>query len=304
MKRILSLSLILLFLLGGCKKAEKNTKPQATEKGKIQVVTTIFPPYDFLRELAGDSAEITMLLPPDSESHNYEPSLSDLSAISKCDLFVYVGGEIDPWAETALSGSYKEGRRAIKLMDLVDTEHTHNGETHSDEHIWTSPELVMEMVKKLADTLSEVDPEHSAVYNGNKAEYIDKLVKLHGDFQRVAKGGRNKTLVFADRFPFHHFCESYSLAAVTALPGCSSDTEPTLTAVKDMVEAVKKNKIPAVLYTETADGEIAKRVMEGTGCEKRLFHSCHSVTADELENGESYISLMEQNLKVLEEVLS
>ncbi len=304
MKRILSLGLILLFLLCGCKKAENSTKPKAAEKGKIQVVTTIFPPYDFLRELAGDSAEITMLLPPGSESHNYEPSLSDLSAISKCDVFVYVGGEIDPWAETALAGSYNKGRRAIKLLDLVDTKHTHGGETQTDEHIWTSPRLVMEIVKKLADTLAEVDPENSAVYNGNKTDYIDKLVKLHGDFQRVAESGRNKTLVFADRFPFHHFCESYSLECVSALPGCSSDTEPTLTAVKNLIESVKKNKIPAVLYTETADGEIAKRVMDATGCSKRLFHSCHSLTSDELENGESYISLMEQNLKVLEEVLS
>ena len=305
MKRFLALFLLLTLTLAGC--GEVNNAPEKAEKEKLSVVATIFPPYDFAREIAGDSAEITMLLPVGGESHTYEPTLEDISLVADCDIFISVGGEIDPWAESMTKATLNSERRVIKLLDIVGEEHSHSElENHSDsdEHVWTSPKNVMEIVKVIAENLCDADPENTDVYTKNRAEYLEKLNLLHREFQALGENNNGKTLLFADRFPFSHLCEEYGFSAVSALPGCSSDTEPTISAVNELINVVKNENTPAVLYTETADGNIAKTVMNATGCDKKLLHSCHSVTDEELEEGESYISLMTKNLETLKEVLT
>lgn len=305
MKRLLTLFICLLMLaLSGC---GESPEPQDEKDEKLSVVATIFPPYDFARELAGEAAEITMLLPHGGESHTYEPTLKDISAVADCDVFIFVGGDIDPWAEALRDSTINSNRRVIKLLDIVGEEHIHNeseGHEDSDEHVWTSPENVMEIAKVISENLCDADPKNTAVYTANRAKYLEELNLLHGEFKELGEESRGKTLVFADRFPFHHLAESYGFSCVSALPGCSSDTESTLTAVNTLINTVKAEKSLAVLCTETADGSIAKTVMDATGCEKRLLHSCHSISEQQFSEGESYISLMQQNLKTLKEVLN
>ena len=305
MRKLLCLLLCLLVLpLGGC--ATKEEAPKA-EKGKISVVSTIFPAYDFVREIAGDNAELKMLLPFGGESHTYEPTLEDMVAVSNCDLFIYIGGDVDPWAEDLIKASGVSSRRVIKLLDIAGEEHHHEeGDDHEeseDQHLWTSPERVMELVKVISETLCDIDSKNTKIYTENRVEYLDKLTVLSGKFEVLAKDSKGKTLVFADRFPFHYLCLDYGFKHLSALSGCSSDTEPTITAVNNLINKVKEEKTSALLYTETADGNIAKTVMDATGCGKKLLHSCHSVSEEEFKEGETYLSLMEKNLAVLEEVL-
>ncbi len=311
MKRILCVVFSLMFIMNflGC--AKEPPKESEKTKDKIQVVTTIFPCYDFARVIAGDKAEVTMLLPFGSESHTYEPTLEDISLIGSCDVFIYVGGEIDPWAETALNTSFNKNRRVISLLDIFDIAHesegNHENHSHSeeiDQHIWTSPQNAMEIVKVIAENLCDADPKNTQSYTTRRGEYLEKLTLLDKEIQESVNDSENKTLVFADRFPFAHFCNAYGLSHQSALEGCTSDTEPTITAVKSLIDSVNKKNIPAVLYTETADGSIADTVTNATGCEKRIFYSCHSISEAQFEDGESYLSLMEKNLEVLREVLS
>lgn len=306
MKRILALvTCLLTILFSSCSQKEPK---KAEQDKKLTVVTTIFPPYDFAREIAGDSANITALLPHDSESHTYEPTLKDMAAVSQCDIFIYVGGDIDPWAESLLDTTLNNKRKSIKLLDIVGNEHIHKqGEEHSDQddqHVWTSPKNVMEIVKVMAETFCDADPKNTAVYTENRINYLENLNLLHNQFKELSKKSVGKTLVFADRFPFHHLCKEYGFTAQAALDGCSSNTEPTISAVNKLIETVKAEKTPAVLYTETADGSVARTVMEATGCDKKLLHSCHNISSEMDANGENYLSLMKQNITTLREVLT
>ena len=306
MKKLLSL-LLCLFLaaLVGC--GEKAPTQQKKEIEKISVVATVFPAYDFVREIAGDKVEIKMLLPFGGESHTYEPTLQDMVAVSECDLFIFVGGDIDPWAVELLKASLNSERRRISLLEIAGEEHQHKeDEEHqeeNDQHIWTSPKRAMEIVKVIAETLCDADPQNTEIYTKNRTEYLEKLNILSGEFEGLGEKSNGKTLVFADRFPFNYLCHDYGFNHLSALSGCSSDTEPTITAVNNLINKVKEEKTSAVLYTETADGNIAKTVMNATGCDKKLLHSCHSVSEDQFVEGESYLSLMTQNLKTLKDVL-
>lgn len=305
MKRLTSLLICLsLLTLCGCGKKAPNEK---VETDKISVVTTIFPAYDIVREIAGDKVDLKMLLPFGGESHTYEPSLKDMVAVSECDAFIFVGGDIDPWSEGLLKASLNSERRRLSLLEIAGEEHLHteDEEHHDDEdqHLWTSPKRVMEIAKVVSETLCDIDPENTEIYTKNRAAYLEKLNLLSSDFEALAKGSKGKTLVFADRFPFGYLCRDYGFEHLSALSGCSSDTEPTITAVNNLINKVKEEKIPAVLYTETADGNIAKTVMNATDCDKKLLHSCHSISEEEFSEGETYLSLMNKNLETLKEVL-
>ncbi len=307
MKKLISLLLCLsLLALCGCG-SQPQEPEQKKQNDKISVVTTLFPCYDFLREIAGDKVDLKMLLPFGGESHTYEPTLQDMIAVSECDIFISVGGDIDPWAEELWKASVNSEQKSISLLEIAGEEHHHKeGEEHHDDtdgHVWTSPKRVMKIVKFISEALCDSDPKNTEVYSRNRAEYLEKLNLLSGELEALGGKYSDKTLVFADRFPFSYLCLDYGFRHLSALPGCSSDSEPTITAVNNLITRVKEEKTPAVLYTETADETIAKTVMNATGCGGRQLHSCHSVSEDQFLEGESYLSLMNKNLEVLKEVL-
>lgn len=328
MKKLFCLLLCLLTLLScaACKASGngeigssggKNGASAAGSDKKIKIVTTIFPPYDFARQIAKDRAEITMLIKPGSESHTYEPTLSDIAAIQNCDLFIYVGGQTDAWVQKILSGNQNKSRREISLLSVVKTykeeiregmtaEH-HDDDTNepeTDEHVWTSPLNAMEITKVISETLCDKDSKNTAFYTGNKDRFLEKLQLLNRDFESAVSSAKRKTLVFADRFPFRYFTEQYGLKYYAALPGCSSDTEPTLNSVQYLVNVVKNENIPVVLYIEFSKATVADKIASITGAKKRQFHSCHNVSPEDFSDGITYIDLMRQNLAVLKEALN
>lgn len=312
MKRILGIILslvIVLFSLSGC--SDKNGKASNTsEKEEISIVTTVFPPYDFARQIAKDNCSVKMILPPGGECHSYEPTLDDIAAIQGCDIFIYTGGDSDSWCQKILSNTDTRDIRIISMLSAVtplytEDEHDHTHEEEKpDEHIWTSPKNAVKVVKAINSALIEADAEHEIEYNKNTVEYISQLETLDKEYKDCVDSSKRNTLVFADRFPFLYLTEEYGLEHFEALDGCTSDTEPTLTAINRLVEVVKNENIPMVFYIDSSDGSVADKVCSLTGAEKTMLHSCHSVSEEELESGETYLSLMNENLEKIRKALN
>ncbi len=300
-----------MFFLAGCQSPVKNTE-------KPRVVTTLFPPYDFAREVAGDKAEITLLLKPGTESHSYEPSPADILLIESCDLFIYNGGESDTWVDELLATIDTSKVRILKMMDAVDvlTEesvegmqgaHHHEEEEHSheyDEHIWTSPKNAMKITQSIAEAMKTIDPENGGYYQSNLDGYLDKLGKLDQAFTEIVENGVRDRLIFGDRFPFRYFAEEYGLSYRAAFPGCSAASEPGAKTVAYLIDAVREERIPVLFYIEFSNQKIANTIAEETGAKPLLFHSCHNVSPEEMEEGVSYLKLMEQNKEHLKEALT
>lgn len=303
-------------LLSGCSKA-KQQEGTSTDDDRIKVVTTIFPQYDFVRQIAGGRADLKMLLKPGEESHSYEPTPQDIIAIQNCDLFIYVGGENDEWVEDILS-SMDTGRMAtLRLVDCVDTveeEHVegmkgnHREEEENqgeyDEHVWTSPKNAVKIVDNITQLLCRADAENADAYKRDAETYIHKLEDLDAQFRQVVEESDRDTILFGDKFPFRYFADEYGLRYYAAFPGCASDTEPSAATMAFLINKVKEEKIPVVLKMELSSDHISRAIAEATGAEVKVFYSCHNISAKQFQNGETYVSLMEKNVETLREALS
>ena len=308
--------------------------------GKISVVTTIFPPYDFVREIAGDEADIKMLLKPGEETHSYEPTPQDIIAIQNSDVFIYTGGENDVWVEDILSSMPDSDMVTLRLVDCVDTveeeqvegmkgtaghdhdegdyDDAHGGHTdeaddgesaeesphEADEHVWTSPVNASLIVEQIKNVLSQADPDHSELYEENTLAYQEQLSELDQEFREVVDNAKRDIMIFGDRFPFRYFADEYGLEYYAAFPGCAGDTEPSAATMAFLIEKVREEQVPAVLKMELSNADIANAIAEATGTEVKVFYSCHNLSADDFENGETYLSMMQKNVETLKEVLN
>lgn len=298
----------LITMLCGCSNMESGKSDE-----KLQIITTIFPAYDFARAVFGDTADITLLLTPGSESHSYDPSARDIVKIENCDLFIYNGGESDSWVDTMLKSANEIN--TLRMMDSVEAleeEELENGDIHEehdhkdeeyDEHIWTSPKnaaLIVESVKSVAVRLN---PEKSVLYEQRAGEYTRKINDLDKRFSELLKGEK-RHFVFGDRFPLLYFFREYNLNYYAAFPGCGSETEPSAQVVAFLTEKLKdSDTIPAVFYIELSNHKLADTLASENGLPTAEFHTCHNITADDFSAGESYVSLMERNYDNLRRIL-
>lgn len=311
MKKLFSLLLtaILVFVLWGC-----NIDSKTQKSDKLSIVATIFPQYDFSRQIAADKAEVSMLLAPGTESHSFEPTTSDILAINNCDIFVYTGGDSDYWIDSLLENADNPDLTIISLMDCVEIhhanhsdseEHNHNhNHSHIDEHVWTSPVNAISIAEKICEEMCKKDAENSDYYKNNLKEYKAELLKLHEDFKSITESAEKHTLVFADRFPLRYFEEEYFLSHYAAFSGCSDDTEPSAHTVKELIDIVRKENVSTVLKIELSSDSIAKTIQNETGAEIRTFYSCHNISKEDFEKGETYLSLMQKNLETLKLALN
>lgn len=278
-----------------------------TDSDKISVVTTIFPQYDFVRQIAGENVQITMLLKPGSESHTYEPTPQDIVKINECDLFIYNGGEGDVWVDSILE-SADNSVNTLAMMDCVETveeeivegmeaeeEEEESEEPEFDEHVWTSPENAVKIVECISDRLCDVDAENAGKYQENTKKYVEELNNLDSRFKEIVSESNTKTMVFGDRFPFRYFADAYKINYYAAFPGCSSESEPSASTIAFLIDKVNDEKIPAVFTIEFSNKKIAETISESTGAEILEFHSCHNITSEDMKNGETYISIMNRN---------
>lgn len=317
---ILAAALALAVALSGCAFPGGNAEKKSSGE-KISIVCTNFPEYDFARQIAGDKADVTMLLKPGAESHTYEPSPEDIKKIQNCDLFVYVGGDSDEWVEDVLDSVDKSEVTVFRLMDQVKTveevtvegmepedeeESAESGEDEPemDEHVWTSPKNAATIVKNMAKAMEKLDGKNKSTYEKNADAYVEKINKLDEEFREVVKNGKRKEIIVADRFPFRYFCEEYGLKYYAAFPGCSTDTQPSAKTVAFLTDKVKEDRIPVVFHIELSNEEMSKSIAEATGAKSRLLNAVHNVSDEDFRNGATYVSLMEHNVEVLKEALN
>ena len=314
MKKRFVLILLAILLLSGCGPLQEKTE-------KIQIVATIFPLYDFAREIAGEDAEVKMLLKPGAEVHSYEPTPQDIIAIQNCDVFLYIGGESDEWVRNVLSSVDTSRMQVLTLMDCVDAaeeaesgfawsgedghDHDHDGHDHGDaeydEHIWTSPVEAEKLCRAICDALCAADPAHAADFQANLAAYLQELSDLDADFRQVCREKKRDLLVFGDRFPLLYFCREYGLNYRAAFHGCSSDTEPSLYTLKFLIDKVRQEQIPVVYALELSSQKVAEAIAETTEAKVVTFYSCQTVSQSDWAAGEGYLSLMRRNVAALRE---
>lgn len=292
MKKLL-LVLIMLSMLVGCGQKE-------AESDKLQIVTTLFPQYDFTRQIAGDRADVTLLMAPGIEAHSFDPSPADIIKIKESDLFIYTSKYMEPWAEKLIESGGADGSSVWQAASGINHE-KHGGDI--DAHVWTNPENAMIMAENILRALCTIDTENAHYYTKNYNSYIEKLSELDRSFEEITKEAPVKKMVFGTKFALHYFAERYSLSHMSAFDSCGHEGEPAGKVMKDIIETVKNEKIPAVFYGEMESAKVAETIAEETGVKTLLFHSCHNVTKEEFENGETYVSLMEKNLKALKEGL-
>lgn len=308
MRRIISfiLCFAMLIVLCACSDAETEDRSEG-----LSIVTTLFPAYDFAREIAGENNTVTLLVPPGSEAHSFEPTPKDIITIEKCDLLICNGGESEAWLDEILDGLDNE-IRVISMLDCVNAlteeikdgmQTKEEGGEEYDEHVWTSPLNAALISEEICKVLCEISPENAESFNDNRKAYCAQLYELDEEFRTVVEAARFDTLVFADRFPVRYFVEEYGLDYFAAFPGCADDAEPSAKTVAFLIDRVRENNIPAVLYIEFSNEKMADIICEDTGCRKLLFHSCHNVSAEDIKNGVSYLELMRSNLVSVKEAL-
>ena len=316
MKKLLLALIPLCLLLAACGNV-------AREEKQMDVVTTLFPAYDFARNIAGERLTVELIVPPGSDIHSFEPSARDLAAMQTA-LVICNGGESEHWVEEILhSAGGPEPLRMMDCVEVVEEElkegmeaipHSHGGESCTedhghgekgeyDEHVWTSPRNAVAICEEICERFCRLDPEGESVYRENLAAYREKLLALDGEFRRVTGEAPLNTLVFADRFPVRYFVEEYGLDYFAAYPGCNSQAEPSARTVAFLIDKVRELGSPAVLYIEFSNEKMADILCEDTGCKKLPFHSCHNVSAQQFQQGVGYLELMEGNLESLKEAL-
>lgn len=333
----LALAVMFLFcLLSGCGRAESGEEPGDGEGGrKLKVAATLFPYYDFVRQVAGDQVELSLVIPAGMDSHSFEPTPRDIRTMQEADVIIANGGAMEHWVDQVVDSFDREDQTVVIMMDHVDAveeeivegmEHSDEGHGHVhvhedgeedghleedesqyeieyDEHIWTSPVNAMRMVDVIAETLTERDPDHGAMYQAGAAAYLEELERLDKEFREVRDSAVHDMIVMGDKFPLRYFADTYGLRYRAAFSGCSSDTEPSARTIAYLIDKVKEEGLPVVYYLELSSHRVAEIIGEETGAVPLLFHSCHNVTRRQFEEGVTYLELMEQNVKNLREGL-
>lgn len=338
-KKIFGLILAGAVLITGCTaKTEKKDKGDNT-KGKLKVVTTIFPEYDITRAIAKDKVDLELMIKPGVDVHSFTPTPQDIKTVQNSDIFVYGGTEHDKWVENLTKSIDMKNKKVVKLVDGIQQleeesvdgmkhEHHHDDEkedehnhdhkhekkdehNHKDEsekeldpHYWTSPKNAIQMVKTITNALVEKDPDNAEFYKENAKNYIKQLEGVDKELHDVVDNAKIKKVVIADRFPFRYLFKDLGLEYRALFSGCSVESTASAGQIKKMVDYVKENKIPVVYHIEMGKGELAETVAKNSGAKVKLLHSIHTVTKEDFDKGVTYIDLMKQNVEALKEGLN
>ncbi len=329
---VLTAAIMMACFLSAC--GSENVTSAGSGGDKLQIVTTIFPEYDWVMNILGDNpanAEVTLLLDNGVDLHSYQPAADDILKISTCDMFIYVGGESDEWVDDALKEATNKDMAVIDLLDVLgesvkeeetvegmqESEHEHEGEetgehehaegeTEYDEHVWLSLRNAAALTDSISKELQRIDPANAQVYKTNSDAYIKKLNGLDQQYLEAVSAAPVKTLLFGDRFPFRYLTDDYGLTYYAAFVGCSAETEASFETITFLAEKVDELSLHAVMTIEGNDHRIAETIVQNTADKDQqilTMDSMQSTTSKDVANGTTYLSVMEKNLLTLKEAL-
>ena len=295
------------------------TQTESAQPGGLRIVTTVFPLYDWVKNLVAgqDGVSVSMLLDTGVDLHSFQPTAADLMELGACDLFLYVGGASDGWVPDALKAAPREGRMALDMVsclgDRIRTEELVEGMTgeaeetpEADEHVWLSLKNAALLVDRIAEALCTLDGAGAEVYRANAAAYIKKLTALDRDYEAAVNGANGRTLLFGDRFPFRYLAEDYGLAYYAAFSGCSAEAEASFETVLFLAGKLDELGLPAIVTLEGSDGRLARTILENSRNPDRrivVMDSLQSTTAADVSAGATYLAAMERNLTALQDAL-
>lgn len=323
MKKLISVIALsaLLLNLTGCHATQAT---ETNHSDKLNIVCTGFSEYDWTKELLGshaDDVNLIYLLNNGMDLHNYQPSAKDMIMISECDVFIYTGSASENWVNDALREVTNANRQVINLMDIVSVkeeeqkegmqidEHAHEQEENSDydEHVWLSVKNAEMICDTICNVLCELDSEHAQDYQKNLSNYQEELNILDKNFTQLAEESSVKTLIFADRFPFRYFADDYGFDYYAVFTGCSTETEASFETILFLAQKIDELHAETIFKIENSSDAIAKSIIASTSEKNQTImnlNSMQSVNTQDIANGASYLSIMQDNLAILQEVLT
>ena len=322
MKRAISLFISAILLFSVLTACGKQKSLNGKNNGSFQIVATIFPEYDWVKNILGDKiadAQVSLLIDNGVDLHSYRPSAEDILKISTCDVFIYVGGESDKWVGDALQGATNKNMIVINLMEILgdkvkeeeivegmENEEGGEEEEEYDEHVWLSIKNAVVFCERIKDALLSVDPQNAHIYQKNADIYIEKLRTLDSEYQNAVSASSVKTLIFGDRFPFRYMTDDYGLDYYAAFSGCSAETEASFETITFLANKIDELALRAVMTIEGSDRRIAETIVGSTKTKDQkilTMNSLQGTASKDMQNGASYLSVMKDNLAVLSEAL-
>lgn len=315
MKKIVMLSTILLSLgmLSGC--TDKNQSEKASKDDKLQIMTSFYPMYDFTKNIVGDEGNVELMVPAGTEAHDYEPSAKDLKKLQDADIFVYNNENMETWVPSMKETLEKGNVTAIKATENMvllpgneeeshdhseeNEEHAHE-EEHShelDPHVWLAPSLAMKEVEEIRDQLIAAFPDKKAVFTENAKNYLEKLGNLDDSFKETFADATQKSFV-TQHSAFGYLALEYGLTQVP-ISGISPSEEPTAAKLAELKKFVEEHKIKYIYFEANATDAIAKTLADEAKVQLLVLNPLEGLTNEQLEKGEDYLSVMEDNLKSL-----
>lgn len=306
-KMIIS-TIIILLLLGALSACGSN---EIIENDKLTIITTLFPQYDFAREIVKDKGEVSLLLPPGVEAHSYEPTPQDIVKIRNADVFIYTSEYMEPWAVKMVKDIGSDQLKVVNLsegLSLIESDDDHDDEHHpeadgKDPHTWLDPVYAEIMVENISDAISEVDPINAEFYNDNAKDYMEKLQVLDKNFKDVFSKTKSDTIIYGGHFAFGYFTQRYGLKHLSPYSGFSPNAEPTPNKIVELIKKLEDLDVKVIYYEELVDPKVANIIAEATGAKIELLHGAHNISKNELESGITYLDIMYENLEKLKEGL-
>ena len=314
---LITIILIFSLLVIGISKINK----QSQSEEKIKVIATLFPQYDFAKQIGGDKVDVSLLLTPGTETHTYEPTPRDIINVNKADLYIYTGRYMEPWSDKIANSitsntQVLDASKNINLIneerferghDTIDNNEEESDNSHHheyDSHIWLNPQNAIGMVKNIEEELCNIDPQNKEYYQKNAENYINQLESLDTEIETTIKESPKNKIAFGGTFAYAYFIQRYNLQYVSAYDSCGENSEPSVTKVKEVIDYMKENNINVIFYQELSAGKIADTISKETRATKLVFHTIHNASQEEINDGETYISLMQKNLQNLKQAPS
>lgn len=266
---------------------------------KLHIITTLFPTYDFARQIGKDRVRVTSLIPPGLEPHDFEPTPKDIINIHSADVFIYTGKNMEPWVHDVLQSIQNKN---VLIVDASQGILSKSMQT-SDPHIWLDLTTAQKMTQTIADAFAKKDPLHKKYYLAHAKAYQSKLADMDRQFIDTFSSCTQKKIFCAGHIAFGHFATRYGLSIQSVYTEFAPNAEPSPKQLHTFITSIKKLSIPVVYYEELIDPKIARLISEETGAQILLLNGAHNVSKQELHEGITYLDIMHHNLSVLKKGL-